>query len=386
MSNVNPTMEQATGQAVQTAAVALQVLVLAAQALSEASRREVPNPAGTQPAPAPQQTPARQNVDPDHERYVHMVRDIVKPPAVAEAMVKAPQWPQLAGELKKLESAGVNVGRFLTDAAPVIARMDADMKAGAPAPGVTASAATNLRDPWAPPPGQERAQGDEPSVIKRLVEWVKQAFKRVTGQDKPPTALGERSRELVRLGIGAQENSRLVIVARESLADEGMLNQIVTSREWPGIASQIKALQGAGHDPREALAGVPTRLKQAAAAGITLSPSEAARGLLTEQAKTPAPARLTAVTQPPTSTPPSVSPPASKSVSSPPPAVEKSSTTKRPTPKRPTPRRPAATEARSTAAAAQSTTGTPGAILPPGPKAVPATPTAQTTPTRTPNR
>src|SRR5690606_22809176 len=117
MSDANP-MEQAAGQAVQTAAVALQVLILTARALSEASRREVAPTA--QPSPTPQQTPAQRPANPDHERYAHMVRGIVQPPAVAEAMVNAPQWPQLAGELKKLESAGVTVGQFLSDAAPVI--------------------------------------------------------------------------------------------------------------------------------------------------------------------------------------------------------------------------------------------------------------------------
>ncbi|MGW0785921.1 hypothetical protein [Streptomyces sp. NPDC002913] len=358
MSDVNP-MEQAGGQAVQTAAVALQVLVLAAQALSEAARREVPNPSGAAPAPTPQPTPTRQPADPDHERYAHMVRGIVQPPAVAEAMVKAPQWTQLAGELKKLESAGVNVGRFLTDAAPVIARMDADLRAGAAAPGVTATPAANLRDPWAPPPGQERAKSDEPGMIKKAVEWVNQAVselvKKVTGQDKPTTALGERSKELARLGIGAQENSRLVVVARESLADEGMLTQMVTSREWPGIASQMKTLQEAEHNPREALAGVPVRMQQAAAAGITLSPSEAARGLLTDQARTPASAKPSTAPTPAPAVPTSPAPAAA----------------------------PTASQARASAASAQSTTATPGAAPSPGPTAAPTAPTAPAAPTRT---
>ncbi|MGW3091654.1 hypothetical protein [Streptomyces sp. NPDC001108] len=281
---------------------------------------------------------------------------------MAEAMVKAPQWTQLAGELKKLESAGVNVGQFLTDAAPVIARMDADMRAGATAPGVTASPAVNLRDPWAPPPGRERVKGDEPGVIKRVVEWVKQVasklVEKVTGQDKPATALGERSKELARLGIGAQENSRLVVVARESLADEDMLTQMVTSREWPGIASQVKTLQEAGHNPREALAGVPVRMQQAAAAGITLSPSEAARGLLADQAKTPAPAKSSATPTPPA------------------PVVAATTTTAPTTSPTPTP-------ARASAASAQSTTATPGAAPSPGPTAAPAVPTASAAPTRT---
>ncbi|OII64312.1 hypothetical protein BJP40_00135 [Streptomyces sp. CC53] len=303
-----------------------------------------------------------------------MVRSIVKPPAVAEDMVNAPQWPQLAGELKKLESAGVNVGQFLTDAAPVITRMDTDLKAGAPAPGVTVSPAANLRDPWAPPPGQERAQREGPGMFKKIVEWVKQAvakiIAKVTRKDRP-TALGERSRELARLGISAQENSRLVVVARESLADEGALSQMVTSREWPGIASQIKALQEAGHNPREALAGIPTRMQQAAAAGISLSPSEAARGLLADQAKTPVPARTTAPTP----------------VAAPTPPVPGTTATAAPKPTTSAPDTAAAqAPARAAAASAQSTTATPGTTPAPGPQAARTAPAPQATPTRTHSR
>ncbi|MFD5372096.1 hypothetical protein [Streptomyces sp. NPDC127103] len=277
MSDVNP-MEQASGQAVQTAAVALQVLVLAARALSEAHRRE-------DPKPAPQPVPARQPAEPDHQRYAHMVRGIMQPPAVAEAIVNAPQWPQLAGELKKLEGAGVNVSQFLIDAAPLIARIDMDMRAGAPAPGVTASPAPNLRDPWAPPPGQQR---DGPGMLKKAGERLKQTVPKLFKKDTPAPP-DEASRELARLGISAQENTRLVIAARESISDDAVVAQMVASREWPQIASQMKAHHEVGINPRQALAGVPMRLRQAAVAGIALSPSEAARGLLNEQAKITAP-------------------------------------------------------------------------------------------------
>ncbi|MFB7030988.1 MULTISPECIES: hypothetical protein [unclassified Streptomyces] len=274
MSGINP-MEQAGGQVAQTAAVALQVLVLTARALSETSRREVPNP-------SPQQTLTQQPADPDHVRYAHMVRGIMQPPAVAEAMVNAPQWPQLAGELKKLESEGVNVSQFLSDAAPLIERMHADMQAGSPTPGVAVGPATNLRDPWAESSGRQRDEFQKPEG--RVRGALSKLFKR--GPDES-SVLGERKKELARLGIGPQENSRLVVVAREALADEGLLAQMVVSREWPRIASQMRALQGDGHDPRRALAGVPTRMRQAAAVGITMSPSEAARGLLSDQTRNP---------------------------------------------------------------------------------------------------
>lgn len=289
MSNSNP-MEQAAGQAVQTAAVALQILVMAAQSLRENQEREAANRTATatppqrQPAAA---TPTKQPVNPDHERYAHLVRGIVTPPAVAEAMVTAPKWPQLADELRKLESAGVNVGQFLRDAAPVISRMDADLRAGSMTPGVTAMPARTPRDPWAPPPGRERS---EPNAIQRFTRRARQAvrnlWQRVTGRGRD-SVLGDRSRDLARLGISGQENARLVVVAREGLADESALSQMVTSREWPGIASKMKALQQSGRDPREALAGVPVRIRQAADAGIKLTPAEAANGLLSDQTRTP---------------------------------------------------------------------------------------------------
>lgn len=378
-------MEQAAGQAVQTAAVALQVLVLTAQVLSEHSRREVAQRANA-PAVPPQQQPApaplRQPADPDHERYAHIVRATVQPPGVAEAMVNAPQWPQLADELKKLERAGVNVHQFLSDAAPMISRMDADLRAGSTTPGVTTSAAAATpRDPWAPPPGQER---DEPGVIQRFTQWVKEAvsklWQKITGREET-SALGERSRELARLGIGSQENSRLVVVARESLADEGMLNQMVTSRAWPGIASQIRALEEAGHNPREALAGVPARIQQAAAAGIKLTPAEAARGLLTDQAKTPVPARVPTPTAAPAA---ATTPPA-------PAATTASTPTTEPSPHvrafmSPLEPERAGTPDRAAAAKAQSTTATPGATPAPGPQAAPTAPTMPTNPTRTHSR
>lgn len=382
MSNANP-MEQAGGQAAQAAAVALQVLILTARALSEASRREVPQPANRAPV-QPAQEAERQPADADHERYAHLVRGTVQPSTVAEVMVNASQWPQVADELKRLERAGVNVGQFLRDAAPLISRMDADLRAGSATPGVTTSPSAVLpRDPWAPP-GQVR---DRPNAIQRAGQWVKdgvsELWEKVTQREGKTSALGERSQALARLGISGQENARLVVVARESFANESMLGQMVTSREWPGIANQLKALQEARHNPREALAGVPLRIQQAASAGITLTPSEAARGLLADMSKTPSPAprpasSLAAGTPPrhttpaaPASTPPTAAAPAPTAPTHAAPA---------PAAQTPAAQTPAA--ARAAAASAQSTTATEGKSLP-GPKAAPASPAAAAPPTRT---
>lgn len=371
-------MEQAAGQAGQTAAVALQVLVMAAQALREQQQREAaaaPSPAAQQTAaPAPQPAP-----DPVRDRYAQMVRETVQPAAVAEAMVGARQWPQLAEELRKLEGAGIDVRQFLMDAAPVIERIDADLRAGSPMPGVTVSAAaTNPRDPWAPPLEEKR---DGPTLGERVKEWVKkvveafkETWKKVTGRGKP-SALGDRSKDLAQHGISPQENTRFVVTAREALADETVLGQLVTSREWPSIAGQMKGLREAGHDPREALAGVPTRMRQAAAAGINLSPAEAARGLLAEQAKTPP--RPQTVSTPAGATP-STAPTTARSPAPATSATADSSNTAAQHPK------VRAFHDRAAAATAQSTTATPGATPAPGPQATPTVPAANpATPTRT---
>ncbi|WP_438297926.1 hypothetical protein [Streptomyces sp. HUAS TT7] len=346
MSDINP-MEHAAGQAASTAAVALQVLVMTAQALREHQQRQAAaaaqNPTPTPPAPQPTAPP-----NPDHERYAAMVRGTVQPADVAAAMVSAPQWPQLADELKKLEGAGVDVGQFLKDAAPVIARMDADLRTGSPTPGVTAtgSLTATAHNPFAAPSG-EKPERDGPGLVERFVEWVKEKLANLFGKEKPP--LGDRSGDLARHGIGPQENAKLVVTAREALADETALGQLVTSREWPGIAAQMRDLQQAGHNPREALAGIPIRIQQAAAAGINLTPAEAARGLLNDQAKTsPAPA-----------------------------APSTTATTETAAPKASSTAAPAAApivNGRAAAATAQSTTVAPGSTATAGPEAARTTP------------
>lgn len=353
-------MERAAGQAGQTAAIALQVIVMAAQALREHQEREAARAAAAPPpepeskdtsTPAPESDPVR---DPDRDRYAQMVRDSVEPPAVADAMVTSPQWPQVADELRRLERAGVNVATFISDAAPLIARVDADMRTGSPTPGVTASeTATTPPNPFAAPASEARPEREGPGVVERVIEWMKKAveavkewFQKVTGRGEK-AGLASREKDLATHGISPQENARSVVTAREAMADEHVLGQLVTSREWPGIAAQMKAAQAAGHDPREALAGVPLRIRQAAAAGISLSPAEAARGLLSEQAKTPTPARTPATPEPANS-----APGATQSTAS---ATARTVA--------------AAAPSRAAAATAVSSTAVPGAVPAPGPQA-----------------
>ncbi|MGX9891165.1 hypothetical protein [Streptomyces sp. NPDC002276] len=392
-------MEQAAGQAGQTAAMALQVLVMAAQALLEHQKREAARAAAAPPpAPeakdAPRPEPER---DPDRDRYAQMVRDSVEPSAVAVAMVTSPQWPQVADELRRLERAGVNVATFIGDAAPLIARVDADMRTGSPTPGVIASAtASTPPNPFAAPVSDTRPEREGPGVVERFIEWMKRAIEAVKEWFQKLTGRGEKSvldgweKDLAKNGVSPQENARAVITAREAMADENVLGSLVASREWPGIAAQMKAAQAAGHDPREALAGVPLRMKQATDAGISLSPAEAARGLLNEQAKAPALARTPAAPAPASTAPAAAQSAPSAPARAVPAAAPKAP---RPVPKsaaekaagaaaQPPPRRigeaprvaPAVAPSRAAAATAQSTTAAPGSSPAPGPQAAPTRP------------
>ncbi|MGW2255132.1 hypothetical protein ACWCXH_33845 [Kitasatospora sp. NPDC001660] len=276
MSDVQA-MDNAAAQAGQSASIALQALVLLARAAANRSAN-----AGTKTA------------DPELARYAQAVREQIRPEALAEAVLNSPQWPQLAAELRTLERSGVDVRQFLKDAAPLVARIDADVRAAAPHPGVSVPPhAMQPRDPWAPPPNdrdRDRGSDKRPGLGRRAVERttspIREAWNRWR-ERRSPSALGDRAGELAAQGISPQVNARLVITAREAIADERVLGSLVTSRQWPAIAGQMNRLQGTGRNPREALAGVPARIQQAAAAGIRINAAEAAQGLLTEQAKTP---------------------------------------------------------------------------------------------------
>ncbi|TDT93288.1 hypothetical protein EDD99_8096 [Streptomyces sp. 846.5] len=189
---------------------------------------------------------------------------------------------------------------FLGDAAPLIARIDADLRAALPRPGLAVNpAAMTPANPFELPSPAERPTVVErlPRAIERVREWLQQWRER-----RNPSAPTDRAQRLAREGIGPQQNTRLVIAAREAIADERLLGQLVTSRQWPAIAGQMQRLQEAGRNPREALAGVAQRIRQAADAGIQLSPAEAANGLLSDQAKAATPATTTSATAAATST------------------------------------------------------------------------------------
>ena len=289
MSEANP-IDQAVGQAGQSAAVALQVLVLIAQAVREHQRRE----AVGDPPPPPR------TLDPETQRYALAVREKISPPEVADALINGPGWNRLAEELRQLERAGVDVRGFLGDAAPLVARIDADLRAALPRPGLVVSpAALTPSNPFELPSPAER-----PTVVERLQravervrEWLQQWRER-----RNPSAPTDRAQRLAREGVGPQQNTRLVIAAREAIADERLLGQLVASRQWPAIAGQMQRLQDAGRNPREALAGVAQRMRQAADAGIQLNPAEAASGLLSDQAKAATPATTVSATAAATST------------------------------------------------------------------------------------
>ncbi|MEU9079981.1 hypothetical protein AB0D22_35565 [Kitasatospora sp. NPDC048538] len=336
MSETHP-MDAAAAQTGQTAAAALQILLLAAQALREEHQRKQSQ---QPPAPVPAPQPVQQSPD-QHQRYAEMVRATIQPPAVAEAMVTSPQWPQLATELGRLEAAGVDVKQFLTAASPVIARVDADLRALAAQAG--------------PAQGQDKSLGERiGEIVRKAVDAIAEGWAKITGRDKAPTPT-------VPPRVGAEVLA--VMTVREAVADQRVVAELVNSQQWPAIVEQMQAAQAAGHNPAAALAGVPVRIQQAAAAGITLSATEAAQGLLTEQAKAPAANAAAAAASA------SVSPNQAGAVSTAAGAAPAATATAS---------APAVANKAAAAATATSTTAKPGATPVPGPAA--ARTTGQTAP------
>jgi len=280
-------VEQAGGQAAQGAAVALRILIMAAQAIREHQRQEAlrkqPN---ALPVPAP-----------GTERYAQIVAVNLRDDRLTGSLVGAPQWREFADALKGLEATGVDVGRFLRDAAPLIRRIDADVRASRPHPGVQVAPQPPM-NPYvqartAVPSGPRPRDGR--GLATRTAAMVRGAGDKVRdlGRRGTNTKLtgdeAARVKALASRGIDPQQNAALVVRAREALADEQLLGHLVFDRAWPATAAQMMQLQAQGHDPRVALAQVPARIDQAAAAGIGLGAGEAARGLMSDQAATPVP-------------------------------------------------------------------------------------------------
>lgn len=295
-------MEQAAGQAAQTAAMSVRFLVTVAMAVAEHTGRE-------HPARAAQVERLRQLNQPagdPAERYAAMVRAEFKNPALRNALLDSEQWPQIAADLRYLESAGIDVSAFIRDAGAIADRIAGAMpQEPTPEQMVRAHMGDRLADTlvnsqrWpqiADEMRQMQAAGiDVPQMLRSAAEpgakieatltaaWQTQAARverlekesePVRGTARPESenrrgrsgkdGLTRREAALKEAGVSPQENQKYIRMMGEAVEDRHHAAVLAVSTRWPEIAATMKELDGRKLDPAARLARLPQELARQA--------------------------------------------------------------------------------------------------------------------------
>nr|WP_176446057.1 hypothetical protein [Streptomyces noursei] len=235
------------------------------------------------------------------DRYAAMVRETFRP-ELAEALVNAEQWPQMAAELHQLDRAGVDVRSFLGDASRTAERIMREMApttaerwertvrshlptetaealvsaeewpqlaeqmqqmqdAGLNVPGVLQDVARNgstmqeaMRSAWqktservgrleseaAPAPARSRQTGPAPVNPRRGT--------RQDRRSRNPLAPDGRAAAFAETGMGRAKQERYARLAAEVISDQHVAGLLVVSTQWPEIAVQMRELEGRSID------------------------------------------------------------------------------------------------------------------------------------------
>ncbi|MER6845816.1 hypothetical protein [Streptomyces platensis] len=324
--------EVAAGQAAQSAVMSVRLLISIATALRANVEREA---AAADPDLAEKVARLRQmEREPDaqtiNERYAAMVRETFRP-ELAEGLLAAEQWPQMAAELHQLERAGVDVRVFLGDASQVAERV---MQSVAPTtaqrwertvrshlPQETADALMSAEQ-WpqiAQQMEQMQAAGvDVPLVLGDMARngntlqdamrsaWQQQAerARKLEAEAAParssqpapvnarsttpeprkgrrnPLGADGRASTFQELGITRSDQQRLARMAAEAIPDRHVAGVLVVSRQWPGIAAQMRDLEAKNIAPAPRLARIGEELGRQAAQGKRVSIAAAASAAL----------------------------------------------------------------------------------------------------------
>ncbi|MFF4291009.1 hypothetical protein ACFY0R_37800 [Streptomyces sp. NPDC001633] len=330
--------EVAAGQAAQSAVMSVRLLISIATALRTNVEREA---TAADPSLAEKVDRLRQmEPEPDaqelSERYGAMVRESFSP-QLAEALVTAEQWPQMAAELHQLERAGIDVRSFLGDASQAAERV---MRAIAPTtaerwertvrshlPDATAEALVSSEQ-WPQIAEQmqqmQTAGVDVSGVLQDVARngsalqdamsaaWQQQASRvrqleaeaaparprqaaptnarRTTPQgrkNRDPLAPDGRAVSFAEMGISRTEQQRYARLAAESIADPHVAGVLVVSGQWPSIAAQMRDLEAKKIEPGPRLARIGDHLARQAAANGRVDVVAAASAALSRPAPAP---------------------------------------------------------------------------------------------------
>ncbi|WP_345695738.1 hypothetical protein [Kitasatospora terrestris] len=282
---------EAVGDAVETAAMAVRLLLSVADAVRLAAEARAHRSTPSSPA-------AQAVAEAAGDLRAHL------PPDIVTALVRGAEWPRTAQQLVALRGAGVDLETFLPEVGQVAAGVRDEVLAKA-----ALRRGTSPEGPWASllrdafPDDAVRdailASQTWPEIastmqllhergvdVHRLLAAahragavVDQAVARVPayGSALPRTVsrdalrsygpltvgldvpldldLGNRERALAQLGVSKAQNSRYVRWAHEAVPGmERTISLLVTTRQWPLIAARMARLEDHGADPRTHLA------------------------------------------------------------------------------------------------------------------------------------
>ncbi|UWS77546.1 hypothetical protein [Streptomyces noursei] len=327
--------EVAAGQAAQSAFMSLRLLISIGTVLRSSVEKEA---AAADPDRAEKVRRLRA-MEPElspqeiSDRYAAMVRETFRP-ELAEALVNAEQWPQMAAELHQLDRAGVDVRSFLGDASRTAERIMREMApttaerwertvrshlptetaealvsaeewpqlaeqmqqmqdAGLNVPGVLQDVARNgstmqeaMRSAWqktservgrleseaAPAPARSRQTGPAPVNPRRGT--------RQDRRSRNPLAPDGRAAAFAETGMGRAKQERYARLAAEVISDQHVAGLLVVSTQWPEIAVQMRELEARSIDVGPRLAQIGQELGRQAATGQPVNVAAAAATVL----------------------------------------------------------------------------------------------------------
>lgn len=280
---------EATGEAVETAVMAVRLIMAVADAVRRHRQR--------------QKKGAEQELRPAEEaagEAKEALKDLL-PQDVALALMGGADWPQLAQQLMALQDAGVDLGQLLPRVGEIAVTVRDSVAANAervtregtgewektlreslPAGPVREAI---LSSPTWPDIAATMARLDERGVdVRKILAsahdegiGVDQAVAKVLAADDAPTTsrdallsygpltqgldlppdidLADRAKALRQLSIGKGEHERFVRMVREALPGrERETDLMFAHKQWPLVAARMAAMEDAGRPVKEHLA------------------------------------------------------------------------------------------------------------------------------------
>lgn len=318
----NP-VEEAGRQAMQSAAMSVRLLVSIAMAVSERSARENPDRAAQVQRLRQLDLPPEKAT----ERYVSMVREEFNNPALRDALLGSEKWPQITEDLRALESAGIDVRPFLRDANSIAERVAKNLapqsgpeqlvrehlgdrladtlttserwpqiademrqmqSAGVDMPQMLAAAAEPGAKIEASMAAAWKTEADRATRLEKETATVRRTAP-PRGEPQQRSDLGGRAKDrgltdrkaaLKDVNLSPQENQKYVRLAGDAIEDRHHASVLVASRHWPQVAASMRDLEQRNIDPAPRLARLPEMLTQQVATGRRPNVANAAEDAL----------------------------------------------------------------------------------------------------------